>query len=144
VLRDRDQKQVDFEQLSAYLQQTMQDKERIKYPGRNNNNPTWHLSELVVDTIKQVRGMDMERARREKLVQLEVKIKELQEEVARTNDISHSFSDQVVHEFDLFQQCKTNELKQGLAAYADCHVDFYQKVYQEKARGMKDADGYFF
>ncbi|KAI8333891.1 hypothetical protein BC941DRAFT_433277 [Chlamydoabsidia padenii] len=126
VLRDRDQKQVDFEELSTYLQQSIQDKERIMYPGRNDNG-SWHLSEMVLDKIKQVRGMDMERARKEKLVRLEMKIKELQDEVARTNDISHGFSEQVVHEFDLFQQCKTNELKRGLAAYADCHVDFYQK-----------------
>jgi sorting nexin-4 len=113
---------MDFEGLSAYLQQTVQDKERIKA------NDATNISDLVVDKINEVRGMDMERARREKLVRLEIKIKELQEEVAQTNDISHDFSEQVVDEFELFQQCKTNEIKRGLTSYVDVHVDFYQKV----------------
>ncbi|CAO3600428.1 unnamed protein product [Absidia cylindrospora] len=128
VFRDRDQKQMDFEALSAYLQQTIQDKERIKYPGRHDNGTVWnHIPELVMDKIKQARGMDMEHARREKMVRLEIKIKDLQDEVALANDTSQSFSEQVIYEFDLFQQYKTNELKHGLAAYVDTHVDFYQK-----------------
>ncbi|ORZ25085.1 hypothetical protein BCR42DRAFT_399352 [Absidia repens] len=131
VLRDRDQKQMDFEDLSTYLQQAMQDKERTKHPGRSLNNGadggSINIPELVMDKIKEVRGMDMERARREKLVHLEMKIKELQDEVARTNDISHDFSEQVVDEYNLFQQNKTNEIKRGFTAYADSHVEFYQK-----------------
>ncbi|KAI8088737.1 uncharacterized protein BX664DRAFT_385346 [Halteromyces radiatus] len=128
VLRVRDQKQVDFEELSAYLQQTIQEKERTKYPGRSlSEGGSLHISEMVIDKIKEVRGVDMEQARREKLVRLEMKIKELQDEVARTNDISHEFSEQVVDEFSLFQQCKTNDIKRGFSAYADSHIEFYQK-----------------
>ncbi|SAL98290.1 hypothetical protein [Absidia glauca] len=135
VLQERDQKQMDFEGLSAYLQQTIQDKDRI------NGNDAMNISELVVDKINEVRGMDMERARREKLVRLEIKIKELQEEVAQTNDISHDFSEQVVDEFELFQQCKTNEIKRGLTAYVDTNVDFYQKgiTIWEKVLPMLEA-----
>lgn len=124
---------MDFEGLSAYLQQTVQDKERI------TANDATNISELVVDKINEVRGMDMERARREKLVRLEIKIKELQEEVVQTNDISHEFSEQVVDEFELFQQCKTNEIKRGLSAYVDAHVNFYQKV-SHAYRGTRETD----
>lgn len=31
-------------------------------------------------------------------------------------------------EFEIFQKAREIELKQGLAAYADCHIDFYKKV----------------
>ncbi|KAI8341717.1 hypothetical protein BC941DRAFT_414301 [Chlamydoabsidia padenii] len=129
VLRERDQKQVDFEELSAYLQQTIQDKERINANNSNSNSGggSLNFSEMVVDKINEVRGMDMERSRQEKLVRLELKIKELQDEVALTNDISRDFSEQVLDEFELFQQCKTNEIKRGLTAYVGSHVDFYQK-----------------
>lgn len=123
---------MDFEELSVYLQQAIQDRERIK--GRSLNDGDGgggsinDIPEMVMDKIKEVRGMDMEKARREKLVHLELRIKELQDEVTRTNDISHDFSEQVVDEYDLFQQNKTNEIKRGLTAYADAHVEFYQKV----------------
>jgi sorting nexin-4 len=52
----------------------------------------------------------------------------LQDEVTRANDESNGFSNQVVKEFEVFQKTKTLELKQGLIAYADCHINFYQKV----------------
>jgi sorting nexin-4 len=34
----------------------------------------------------------------------------------------------MIREFDIFQRARETELKQGLAAYADCHIDFYKKV----------------
>ncbi|KAI8069617.1 lipid binding protein [Gongronella butleri] len=126
VLRQRDQKQMDFEELSTYLQQAVQDKERIKYPERGLDG-SMHLTELLMDKLNQVRGVDLEQARREKLVRLEMKIKELQDEVARTNDISHDFSEQVMDEYTLFQQTKTNEIKATFSSYADCHIQFYEK-----------------
>ena len=33
-------------------------------------------------------------------------------------------------EFETFQDTKTIELKQGLTAYADSHISFYDKVYK--------------
>ncbi|CAO3636691.1 unnamed protein product [Cunninghamella echinulata] len=128
VLRERDQKQVDFEQLSGYLQQAINDKERIKHPGRSlHDNGSINISELLLDKIKEVRGVDMELDRREKLIRLELKIKELQEEVAKASDMSQAFSEQVVNEYAYFQDVKASEIKSGLTAYADSHIEFYQK-----------------
>jgi sorting nexin-4 len=53
---------------------------------------------------------------------------QLRDEVDKANNDSHAFSDQVLKEFTVFQKTKTFELKQGLLAYADCHIEFYQKV----------------
>ncbi|KAI9004810.1 hypothetical protein CLU79DRAFT_782663 [Phycomyces nitens] len=96
VLHERDQKQVDFEELSNYLQRAIQERERII-------------------------------AREERLLRLQAKINELQEEVARTNDANNYFSSQMVREFGIFQGAKSRELKQSLASYADCHIEFCQK-----------------
>ena len=70
----------------------------------------------------------MERARREKLARLERKISSLESEVATANDVSNGFSEQVVKEFEVFNQAKTEELKQGLVAYADSHIKFFETV----------------
>ncbi|KAI9489566.1 hypothetical protein BDB00DRAFT_770373 [Zychaea mexicana] len=121
TLRARDQKQVDFEELSAYLHRTIQECERTKYPGRNTDGGL-NISEIVTDKINEVRGIDMQRSRREKLARLERK---LETEVARANDVSNAFNDQVIKEYEVFQQTKTEELKQGLAAYADSHIKFF-------------------
>ncbi|KAI8390905.1 uncharacterized protein BYT42DRAFT_554859 [Radiomyces spectabilis] len=128
VLKARDQKQMDFEELSAYLQQAIAERERTLYPRHHvGNRGMVTITDFVTDKINEVRGIDMQRARREKLSRLEAKITELQDEVARTNDISDEFSAQVIRDFSVFENRKTDELKQGLAAYADCHIEFFQK-----------------
>ena len=75
-MRARDQKQLDFEELSAYLHRTIQERERTMHPGRHLDGGI-NISELVTDKINEVRGIDMERARREKLGRLERKINEV-------------------------------------------------------------------
>ncbi|KAI7863966.1 hypothetical protein BDF14DRAFT_1733065 [Spinellus fusiger] len=126
-LKIRDQKQVDFEVLSGQLQQTIQEKERILHSTKYTNSSSLSVKEYVTEKINEVRGIDAQRARREKLERLELKIKELQEDVARTNDISVNFSNQVLKESEIFQKIKDKELKQGLSDYADCHIEFYEK-----------------
>ncbi|KAG0171292.1 intercellular trafficking and secretion [Apophysomyces sp. BC1034] len=128
VLRTRDQKQVDFEALSAYLQQAIHERDRMRHPGRSfHNRGSVNFTEFMTDRINEVRGVDIESARRDKITRLDRKIKSLQDEVARANDVSNRFSDQLVQEFEIFQRAKTKELKQGLAAYADCHIEFFQQ-----------------
>lgn len=73
VLRARDQKQLDFEELSAYLNQSMQLKERTEHPGRKYNDKLY-ITDYVTDKIKEVRGVNSEKIRRDKLKKLEKRI----------------------------------------------------------------------
>lgn len=54
--------------------------------------------------------------------------------MTQANDESNKFSSQVVKEFGLFQKTKIMELKQGLLAYADCHIAFHEKVKEKKKK----------
>ncbi|KAK4512097.1 uncharacterized protein ATC70_013340 [Mucor velutinosus] len=149
VLKARDQKQLDFEELSVYLHQTVQLRDRTQYPGRKYNDRGMaagglYISDYVTDKLNEVRGVNMERARREKLSKLELRVKELQDEVTRANDDSNGFSNQVIKEFEVFQKTKTLELKQGLLAYADCHIEFYQKgiaIWEKVLPVLESMDG---
>ncbi|KAL0137534.1 hypothetical protein V8B55DRAFT_1529229 [Mucor lusitanicus] len=149
VLKARDQKQLDFEELSVYLHQTVQLRDRTQYPGRKYNDRGMaagglYISDYVTDKLNEVRGVNMERARREKLSKLEMRVKELQDEVTRANDDSNGFSNQVIKEFEVFQKTKTLELKQGLLAYADCHIEFYQKgtaIWEKVLPVLESMDG---
>lgn len=51
--------------------------------------------------------------------------------MAKANDDNNTYSNQMIKEFDIFQKARETELKQGLAAYADCHLDFYKKVIRD-------------
>ncbi|KAI8391637.1 uncharacterized protein BYT42DRAFT_202357 [Radiomyces spectabilis] len=127
-LRERDQKQIDFEELSSHLQRAVADRERILYPGQHPTKGAGvNITEFMADKMVEARGGDKERTKQERLSRLETKIAELQDEVARTNDINNGFSNQMLKEFEIFQRAKTRELRQGLAAYADSHIEFFEK-----------------
>lgn len=121
-LAERDQKQVDFEDMSTSLQAIMLEKERILHPNKGSAN--MNISEFMTDKMN-----DHNRARNERLFRLDTKIKELEENVAKANDDNNSYSSQMIKEYDIFQRAREIELKQGLTAYADCHIDFYKKVF---------------
>jgi sorting nexin-4 len=75
-LKARDQKQLDFEGLSDYLHQTEQEKERTLYPNRKFNNNV-HIADYVTDKINEVRGVNMEQAKKEKIIRLNKKLIEV-------------------------------------------------------------------
>ncbi|KAI8887520.1 Phox-like protein, partial [Backusella circina FSU 941] len=103
-LVERDQKQVDFENLSANLQSVILEREKILYPGKRD---------YVTDKVKP-----------EPKTFISFK---LQDQVAKANDTNNTYSTQMAQEFDLFQETTRCELKDGLLAYSDCHIDFYKK-----------------
>jgi sorting nexin-4 len=49
----------------------------------------------------------------------------------------------MIKEFEIFQKAREAELKQGLAAYADCHIDFYKKVPRVSTKTLIYANNYF-
>ncbi|KAI8975645.1 lipid binding protein [Mycotypha africana] len=134
TLRARDQKQLDREGLNYYLQQSYQLRDRL-HSGSNNRKYNdikggmsgMIITDYVTDKLNEVRGVDKQRARREKLARLDDRVKRLRHELEKTTDESMRFNKQVIKEFELFQQAKTLELKQSLIAYADCHIEFYQR-----------------
>lgn len=125
-MEERDQKQVEFEDMSTALQSIVIERERILYPGKNLGSANGHsknISEFMTDKMN-----DQTKAKNERLFRLETKIKELQDHVAKANDENNNYSNQMIKEYEIFQKARETELKQGLAAYADCHIDFYKKV----------------
>lgn len=73
---------MDFEELSVYLHQTEQLRDRTHFRGRKYNNPgvttgSMYITDYVADKLNEVRGVNMERARRDKLSKLERRVKEV-------------------------------------------------------------------
>lgn len=105
-LTERDKKQITFENMSTELQGIVLERERALYPGKDLGSTS---------------------ARSEKIVKLENKIKQLGQQVAKATDENNNYSTQMMKEFILFKETKETELKQSLAAYADCYIEFYEK-----------------
>jgi sorting nexin-4 len=78
VLKLRDQKQLDFEELSDYLSGVTQERDRLSAVISGHAGSTGlGLSAYLKDKVDALRGADDDRSRVEKMRKLDVKIKEV-------------------------------------------------------------------
>ncbi|TFK94390.1 hypothetical protein K466DRAFT_593567 [Polyporus arcularius HHB13444] len=132
VLKLRDQKQMDFEELSEYLSQVTAERDRLAavISGRAGSTGLG-LSAYLRDRVDALRGADDDRTRVERMRKLDGKIKELQDAVQTAHDTSDAFSDETLREQKIFQMAKEAEVKEVLGNYADGQIEFYKAAMEE-------------
>jgi len=129
LLKAREQKQLDYEQLTEYL-----NKSTIERDSLQAGNPYGSAGGLtgasgfIRSKLEDVRGVDHEQARRERHRKLEIRIEELTTEVESAKNMSKLFDEEVVREVVDFERIKRLEFKHQLGDLADAHVEFYGHV----------------
>lgn len=140
LLKTREQKQLDFEGLTEYLQKATSERDLIA-----SNNPYAHGSPLnpanyIRNKVEDMRGVDHEAARRERARKLELRIEELNREVDSSKSTSEMFDEQVVREVADFERIKGREFRDSLGALATQHLEFYQGIIDTWERFLRDMD----
>jgi len=80
VLKLRDQKQLDFEELSDYLSGVTAERDRLSAVISGHAGSTGlGLGAYLKDRVDALRGLDDDRSRVEKMKKLDIKIKEVSE-----------------------------------------------------------------
>ncbi|KAI0652013.1 lipid binding protein [Trametes meyenii] len=135
VLKLRDQKQMDFEELSEYLSVVTAERDRLAavISGRAGSTGLG-LGAYIKDRVDALRGQDDDRARVERMRKLDGKIKELQDAVQTAHETSDAFSDETLREQKIFQRAKEAEMKDMLGNYADGQIEFYKAAMEEWER----------
>ncbi|KAG2237157.1 hypothetical protein INT48_004659 [Thamnidium elegans] len=135
VLKLRDQKQLDFEELSDYLVSITEDK--IKF-GENSG-----VASYITDKLNEVRGADADKIKRERLNKMDERVKEIQEAIDQSLHISTGFSDQIRKEDTFFNNNKSTEMYDVLKTYTDAKsVQVWRNVVQA-LEGGQDIDPNF-
>ena len=126
LLKVREQKQLDFEGLTEYLTKAVQDRDTLasSHPSSALSSPTGFIRSKLED----VRGVDHEQARRERVRKLELQIERLTREVEDARKLTEAFDEEVVREVAEFERIKAVEFRDTLGGLAENHVDFYQNV----------------
>ncbi|KAI8810240.1 hypothetical protein BJ742DRAFT_801127 [Cladochytrium replicatum] len=124
VLRLRDQKQVDHEELTQYLSTHVADRERTLNPARYGRGIAGFLKEKV----QEIQGIDSEIARKVKLTRLETRIGELQEAVQTSETVAQAFSEEVVKELSFFAHLKAADLRSMMMDLAETERVFHEKA----------------
>ncbi|KAJ1650796.1 intercellular trafficking and secretion [Dispira simplex] len=122
ILKLRDQKQIDFEELSYYLQTTVSDLERVI---QNRNAPLGGFTSFLKGKYREMTGVDHEQLRQERIQKLNSRVKELEEAVEVSHDESTQCSEIVAKELNIFQIIKTADFKHHLGDLADHQIQFY-------------------
>ncbi|WVQ93432.1 sorting nexin-4 [Kwoniella sp. CBS 9459] len=128
VIKLRDQKQLDFEELSAYLSAVVSERDRLAALSSGHAGTPVGLGTYLRDQVDKIRGTDDIHTRRERMRKLDGKIKELQDAVTTAHETSTGFSDEVMKEHGVFELNKKQEMKELLQTYADGQVEMLQKA----------------
>jgi sorting nexin-4 len=78
--------------------------------------------------LEDMRGVDHEAARRERLRKLELQIERLTAEVESARKTAEMFDEEVVKEVADFDRIKAVEFRDTLGTLAESHVQFYEGV----------------
>ncbi|GAA6064788.1 hypothetical protein JCM10212_004959 [Sporobolomyces blumeae] len=124
VLKLRDQKQLDFEELSSYLSNVALERDRLA----GGYGYGMGLGSYFKEKIETLKGGESDMSKAARLQRLDAKIKELQEAVLASQHTSTAFNDSVLEEHETFREIKRVEMKGLLGSYAQGQIEFQKKV----------------
>ena len=125
LLKTREQKQLDFEGLTEYLTKAVQDRDTL---ASAHSGSLGGPGGFIRSKIEDVRGVDHEQSRRERVRKLELTIDRLTREVEDAKRLSERFDEEVIREVQEFERIKAVEFRDTLGGLADRHVTFYSSV----------------
>lgn len=124
LLKLREQKQVDFEALTDYLTKAANDRD-ILASQHGSSSISSGAASFIRSKMEDVRGVDHEQSRRDRLRKTEMQIERLTREVDDAKKLSEAFDEQVVAEVSEFERIKACEFKDTLGSLADAQMQFW-------------------
>lgn len=137
LLKIRELKQLDFEGLTEYLNKASYDRDTLASSGYASQGPTGFIRSKIED----VRGVDHEQSRRERVRKLEMQIEKLVREVEDARRTTEAFDGEVVREVGDFERIKAGEFRDCLGSLADRHVEVYTGVVDTWERYLREIGG---
>ncbi|EMC95251.1 hypothetical protein BAUCODRAFT_110629 [Baudoinia panamericana UAMH 10762] len=137
LLKIREQKQLDFEGLTDYLNKAASERDSLA------SNANLGASGFLRQKIEDVRGVDHEQSRRERQRKLEVQISRLTTEVETAKRTTEAFDQEVVKEVQDFERIKAEEFRDTLGGLADANIAFFSgnvEIWERFIREM-EKDG---
>ena len=134
LLKTREQKQLDFEGLTDYLNKAAYERDTLASHGSVG------ASGFLRQKIEDVRGVDHEQSRRERQRKLEVSISRLQTEVESSKKTSEAFDEEVVKEVQDFERIKAVEFRETLGGLADANIGFFRNNIEIWERFVADME----
>ena len=141
ILVLRDQKQVDYEQLQGHLVRVEADLVRLMDRRRRaeqstiyNTNPVTYVRHRVQD----VRGVDREQQRTERILATQAQMRELEEAVHEAQQVVRALNKRVIMEERAWHQGRVGEfVETALQGLIDSHTEYHTKGVQTWEQGIE-------
>ncbi|KKA28827.1 hypothetical protein TD95_000303 [Thielaviopsis punctulata] len=158
LLKTREQKQLDYEQLTEYLTKSSAEREAMRAGGTSASvsggvggavggaaSYALGITGAIRSRIEDARGVDHEQARRERQRKLEMRIEMLSNEAHGAKITAEQFNEEVLHEVKNFERAKRVEFRGQLLGLCDANLAYYDGVAdvweryiaEQEARGGK-------
>jgi sorting nexin-4 len=144
LLKAREQKQLDFEGLTDYLAKAAHDRDALASSAHGSHvssGPVGGVGGMLRSKIEDVRGVDHESAKRDRIRRLELEIDRLTREVESAKVTSEMFDDRTVRECQEFERIRAIETKETLGALADAHLTFFEDTAANWDKFIADMEG---
>ncbi|KAF2088380.1 putative sorting nexin-4 [Saccharata proteae CBS 121410] len=138
LLKTREQKQLDFESLTDYLARAASDRDALASAA---STASMGASGFLRSKIEDVRGVDHEQSRRDRVRKLELQIERLTREVDGAKRTSEAFDEQTVKEVQDFERIKMVEFGDTLGELADVHVQFFGDTVETWEAFVRQMEG---
>ena len=137
LLKTREQKQIDFEALTEYLNKAVSDRDTL---ASTHGGASTGPGSFLRNKIEDVRGVDHEQSRRDRIRKLELQIERLTNEVESAKKTSEMFDEEVVKEVQDFERIKSVEFRDTLGQLADANIDFYRDTIDTWENFIQDME----
>jgi len=128
MLKQREQRQIDYEALVEYLKRS----EHELVAAEHGQSPAPALStSFFRSKMNELRGVDKEQARQQRITKLKNRISMFKEESHRAKQVSDDYEELAKREVRIFDQTEAIELQQSLAGLSNSYIDFYQTILRD-------------
>ena len=141
LLKLREQKQIDFEALTDYLTKAANERDQLASQHGSASLSSGAAS-FLRSKMEDVRGIDQEQSRRDRLRKTEMQIERLTREVEDAKKTSEAFDEQVVNEIAEFERVKACEFRDTLGGLADAEMAYFRgtiATWEEFIKGIEQG-----
>ncbi|KAI8870037.1 hypothetical protein GQ42DRAFT_122930 [Ramicandelaber brevisporus] len=124
ALRNRDQKQLDIEEIESYKDSNIAERDRLVTGGRTGGSG---IGGFFKDRMNDLRGANTDELKQEKVVKLNERIQQLEEAVKLGRAQVDAASEELINEEDIFRSIKAIDFKRSMTDIAQQQMEFYEK-----------------
>ncbi|KAJ2809121.1 intercellular trafficking and secretion [Coemansia guatemalensis] len=126
MLKLRDQKQAEFEDLTEFLQQTTAERDRLT--NYQSAVGVTAVTNFIKGKVRDLRGVDPAISRQQRIERLAERIVELETAVGSSSQGLEAFSDLVIEDYEVFGYIRQHDFKRAFSALASSHIEFYSNA----------------